>query len=158
MFRIAIWFAEEAGDKMSMMVTISAESAESGFLRARVTGSFSLSEAQRTFIEILEAVARTKVKKVLLDGRGIAGNPELIERFYYGEFAAHAVWDFTDHGVSHGTRFAYVLEVPVLDPGRFGETVAVNRGMFVKIFDNEQDALAWLRIPQASKPAARGAK
>ena len=123
-------------------------STESRFLRVKVTGNFSLFEAKRNFITVLKAVARTKARSVLLDGRGIAGNPSMIERFYYGTFAAESVGKFTARGVSRATRFAYVLEEPVLDPRRFGETVAVNRGMWIKVFDNENDALAWLGIPQ----------
>ena len=140
---------------MSMMLTMSAES---GLLRASVTGNFSLAEAKRTFIEILEAVARSKVEKVLFNGRGITGNPDTMERFYYGEFVAETIGRFATNGVSRGTRFAYVLEEPVRDPERFGETVAVNRGMDVKTFDNDQDALGWLRTPPANKLAAGGAK
>jgi hypothetical protein len=136
---------------MSMMLTISIDL---GFLRVNVTGNFSLAEAKRTFIEILEAVGRSKIEKVLFDGRGIAGDPEVMERFYYGEFAAETVGGFTAHGVSRSTRFAYVLEEPMRDPGRFGENVAVNRGMDVRTFDNDQDALAWLRMSPANKPAA----
>jgi len=78
----------KADDKMSMMLKISTEP---GFLRATVTGDFSLPEAKRTFIEILEAVARSKVEKVLFDGQELSGNPEFMERFYYGEFTAETV-------------------------------------------------------------------
>jgi hypothetical protein len=136
---------------MSMMLTISIDL---GFLRVNTTGNFSLAEAKRTFIEILEAVGRSKIEKVLFDGRGIAGDPEVMERFYYGEFAAETIHRFTAQGVSSNTRFAYVLEEPMRDPERFGENVAVNRGMFVQTFDNDQDALAWLRMSPADKPAA----
>ena len=48
-------------------------------------------------------------------------------------------------------QFAYVLKEPVLDPERFGKTVAVNRGMLVKTFDNLEDALGWLEIALANK-------
>jgi hypothetical protein len=147
--------AGEIGDKMSMILEISAYS---GFLHVDAMGKFSLVGAKRTFIEMLEAVARNKVGKVLFDGRGLAGNPILMERFYYGEFAAQAVGEFTDRGVSRATRFAYVLDVPMLDPGRFGETVAVNRGMFVKMFDNLEDALRWLGIGSANDPDAGDGK
>jgi hypothetical protein len=34
----------------------------------------------------------------------------------------------------------------MLDPEKFGETVAVNRGMLAKVFDNLEAALAWLEI------------
>jgi hypothetical protein len=133
-------------------------SAESGFLHVGAVGKFSLVEAKRTFIEMLEAVARNKVGKVLFNGRGLVGNPKLMERFYYGEFAAQAVAKFAARGVSHATQFAYVLELPMLDPERFGEVVAVNRGMFVKAFDNLDDALTWLGIAPANKPDAGAGK
>ena len=122
-------------------------------------GEFSLGEAKRTFLEMLEAVARHKVRKVLFDGRGLAGEPKTIERFFYGEFVARAIAEFADRGmVSRATQFAYVLEEPMRDKRRFGETVAVNRGMFVKTFDNLQDALGWLGILPANKPDAGDAK
>jgi hypothetical protein len=140
---------------MSMMLKISAEL---GLLRASITGNFSLAEAKKTFIEILEAVGRNKVEKVLVDGRGITGNPNTMERFDYGEFIAETLGRFTVYGVSRSTRFAYVLEEPVRDPERFGETVAVNRGMDVRTFYNDEDALAWLRTSPANKLAASNAK
>jgi len=121
-------------------------------------GRFSLVEAKRTFIEMLEAVARNKVEKVLFDGRGLVGNPKVVERFYYGEFAAQSIAQFADRGVSRATQFAYVLEVPMRDPGRFGETVAVNRGMIVKTFDNLDEAFGWLGIEQANHPDAGDGK
>jgi hypothetical protein len=108
------------------------------------TGEFSLDDAQRGFLEMLESVAVAKPTKVLFDGRMLIGEPETIERFYYGEFAALSVASFASRGVSPATRFAYVLEEPMLDPDRFGETVAVNRGMIVRAFDNLEAARAWL--------------
>src|SRR4051812_22768497 len=73
---------------MSMRLQISADT---GFLRVRAMGKFSLVEAKRAFMEMLEAIARTEIAKVLFDGRGLEGNPEFIERFYYGEFVARGV-------------------------------------------------------------------
>jgi hypothetical protein len=127
---------------------------ESGFLHVGAMGDFSLDEAKRTFLEMLEAVERYKVKKVLFDGRRLKGAPEIMERFYYGEFAAASVWKFVARGVSPATKFAYVLKEPVLDPQRFGETVAVNRDMLVLAFDNLTDALGWLDIAPANKQNA----
>jgi hypothetical protein len=43
----------------------------------------------------------------------------------------------------------------VLDPDRFGETVAVNRGMPVRVFDNLEEALKWLAVTSANIPDAR---
>ena len=143
--------AGEVGDQMSMMLKMSAEP---GYLHARATGKFSLAEAKRTFIEMLEAVARNKVRKILFDGRGLAGSPKFMERFYYGKFAAETVVQFGARGVSTAIEFAYVLEVPMRDFGRFGENVAHNRGMRVMTFDNLNDALGWLLMAPANKADA----
>jgi len=125
---------------------------EQGFLKVNAKGKFSLNEAKRTFLEMLEAVARHKTGKVLFDGRKLDGKPETMERFYYGEFAAKTVASFADRGVSPATRFAYALREPVLDPRRFGETVARNRSMDVRAFDNLEDAIEWLENNTSHNP------
>lgn len=133
--------------QMSMKLEIHPEP---GFLTVRAVGEFSLEEARRTFLEMLEAVARHNVRKVLFDGRGLVGEPRTMERLYYGKFTAQAVVA----AAARLTQFAYVLEVPVLDPWRFGENVAVNRGMFVKAFDNQEDALEWLSVSPTNESDA----
>ena len=131
---------------------------ESGWLRIIAAGEFSLAEAQRTFLEMLDAVARHKTEKILFDGRELKGDPNTIQRFLYGAFAAHAVTRYIiERGVPRASQFAYLLQEPVLDPQRFGETVAVNRGMSVKAFDNLEDALGWLSRAPANKLDAGGA-
>ena len=125
--------------------------AESGLLHVVATGEFSLEEAKRTFLEMLEAARKHQVEKIFFDGRKIVGEPEIMERFFYGKFAAQSVKKFADRG----TQFAYVLLEPVLDPERFGEKVARNRGMFVKTFDNVEEAMAWLET--ASGKTDKGA-
>ena len=124
---------------------------ETGFLHVVASGEFSLEEAKWTFRKVIDVVSEHKSEKVLFDGRELIGKPDFIERFYYGEFVAHCSQKCVAqiHNISletgaRGPRFAYVLKEPVLDPGRFGETVARNRGMIVKAFDNPDDALGWL--------------
>ena len=73
----------------------------------------------------------------------MSGEPLTIERFLYGEFVAEAVKKL---GVEAIPVFAYVLHEPVLDPMRFGETVALNRGMNLKVFDDYDSALEWLGV------------
>ena len=98
---------------MSMILQIHPES---DLLNVVATGEFSLEEAKRTFLEMLEAVALHKSKKVLFDGLQLTGNPKTMERFYYGEFAAKMIQTYVERGVSARTPFAYVLKEPVLDP------------------------------------------
>jgi hypothetical protein len=119
---------------------------ESDYLSTVVSGEFSLEEAKRVFLEVLDAVKRYKASKVLFDGRGIVGHLNTMERFLYGKFVAEA-WCGVLPVVP---MFAYVLGPTVLDPSRFGETVAVNRGMLVEAFDNPEEALQWLGVAPAN--------
>jgi len=128
----------------------------SGTLHVEVTGMYSLEEAQRTFLEILDAVRKQGAERVLLDGRDIEGEPATIERFYYGEFAAQSVSDLIENGWDvKPPQFAYILREPVLDPLRLGETVAVNRGMNIKVFENHYEAIEWLSSDAATHSVPR---
>lgn len=123
---------------------------DNGLLHAVNSGEFSLEEAQRTFLELLEIVKLESANKILLDGREVSGNPIVVERFYYGEFVANSVEQLVTNGWKGvPPQFAYVLHEPLLDPLRLGETVAVNRGMNVKAFTNTKEATQWLRHDSA---------
>lgn len=126
---------------------------ESGVLKVDATGEFSLEAAKRAFLEMLEAVAQYQAAKVLFDGRNLKGEPASIERFYYGYFAATETINLI--GMKHmrqAPQFAYVMNEPLRDPQRYGETVAVNRGMNVKTFETPEEAFEWLERPPANNP------
>ena len=118
---------------------------QSDVLHVAAGGPFSLSEAKRTFIDVLHVIEELRLSKVLFDGRQISGNPTIIERFYYGEFVADEVSKLAQRGWNGAPpQFAYVLGEPVLDPLRLGETVAVSRGMHVRAFETREEAIVWL--------------
>lgn len=128
---------------------------ESGLLNVVARGEFSLEEAKRAFLEMLGAVAQYRAEKVLFDGRNLKGKPEFFERFYYGAFAANQIINlFNEHRMPRTPQFAYVIHEPLRDPQRFGEIVAVNRGMIVKTFETPEEAFEWLEINPAKKPDA----
>lgn len=119
----------------------------SDYLNAVTTGEFELEAAKDRFTDVLELVEKHKIRKVLFDGLAITGDPLVIERFYYGEFVAESVNGLLLRGWEGATpQFAYVLVEPQLDPYRLGETVAVNRGVNLKAFDNRAEALDWLHV------------
>lgn len=125
---------------------------ESGVLNVKASGEFSLEEAKRTFLEMLQAVVQYQAAKVLFDGRNLKGEPAHIERFYYGYFAAtESIHLMTQYGMCQAPQFAYVIKEPLRDPGRYGETVAVNRGMNVKTFETVEEALEWLEVTPPDK-------
>ena len=115
-------------------------------LYATITGHFALEDAMRTFLELLHAVAQHRSEKVVFDGREIWGDVASFERFCYGDYVANEVVALVNRSGMKPPKFAYVLKEPILDPGRYGETVAANRGMRVRAFDNLEDALEWLGL------------
>jgi hypothetical protein len=123
--------------------------AEEGLLYATLSGAFSLEEAQRTFLQILASLEQHKLRKVVVDGRPLTGEPSPAERYLYGEFVAKEVGEQCSRMKWNHPQFAYLLIPPVGDPQRLGENAAVNRGMFVKTFENLNDALKWLGIDSA---------
>ena len=128
---------------MSMLIKVTAEPR---FLRVISSGYFNLAEAEKTFLEVIATVAIHKADKVLFDGREVKGEPTIIQRFYYSDFAARTVAEYAAASGNPAPWFAYVLEEPVLDPNRFGEKVARNRGMNMKVFDNLKEAFTWLEL------------
>ena len=116
---------------------------EQGVCNAVVGGDFDLTLAEQQFIQLLNEVVHKGATKVLIDGRQVTGHPSAFERFVYGTFVACASLEVLQR---HNARlkFAYIIPNPLLDPERFAESVAVNRGMAVKAFDDENEAREWL--------------
>ena len=119
-------------------------------LHVTYSGNFKLSDAEANFHDILDTLVEHKLTKVLIDGRHVIGEPEPIERFYYGKHVAEAVAQAINRHRIEVPQFAYVLHEPLLDPKRFGETVAVNRGMRIKVVSDLKEAEWWLGL-EASK-------
>ena len=117
---------------------------ELGYLRATVEGKFVLTVARGQFSGLLEEMRRARTGRMLIDGREVSGNPRTIERYLYGSFAATAAKKLGSLVRPYPPRFAYVLVPPVLDPHRLGVTVARDRGMTVRAFDDVDEATEWL--------------
>jgi hypothetical protein len=125
---------------------------DNGFLRVTLTGEFSLIEALDLNPRMMEALAQHALKKVLVDCLHLQGTITIMDRFTYAESLARELFRASKAGVSRGTLFAYVGKEPIIDVGRFGETVAVNRGVIVKVFDdNFEEALQFLKIDTSNQ-------
>ena len=117
---------------------------EHDILKAVVIGKFDLVAAENEFDEILYEAVQIGARKVLIDGQQMTGKPGDFERFLYGEFVANTTLEVMKEYNTH-LRFAYVIHEPLRDPERFGENVAVNRGMDVKVFEDPNEAIQWLK-------------
>jgi hypothetical protein len=117
---------------------------EPTYLRAVASGEFQIRPAQRQFMDLLDSMIQNGADRVLFDGRLVTGDLTTLERYLYGSFAAQLSSRLPARVFPQPPKFAYVLEHPVLDANRLGETVARNRGMSLRAFDNYDEAMAWL--------------
>ena len=120
------------------------------YLEVRIEGVFDLPSAYLVNDAILGSVEKYQVLKVLVDFRKMTGHLDSMERFHYAENFAKKYMELVQAGRVKPPRLAFLGRVPQLDPNRFGETVAVNRGVPLRSMDNPQEAWDWLEVqPEA---------
>lgn len=90
--------------------------------------------------EAIRLAAEHDALKFMMVATGLTGLPvpTTWERFALAEEWA---------GVARGVKVAVVCPRELIDPARFGVTVARNRGMTFDVFTTEPEALAWLLDP-----------
>jgi hypothetical protein len=94
-------------------------SVETDYVCLCCTGTYSLSEVKRLYQSAIDAaLEHHKSKAEQIVGRA------------FGKIG----------------RFAVVGQEPLIDEERFGETVAVNRGINAKATTSLDEAISWLRL------------
>jgi hypothetical protein len=109
---------------------------ERGFYRP--AGCMSLAEAV-ALVDAVLAYARARgIKELVVNGILVTGfdPPTISERYFLVE-----KWALTAHGA---VRMAMVLRPEMIDPEKFGVTVAFNRRLIADVFLDEGAAVAWL--------------
>ena len=106
------------------------------YLAVRVTGEGRVEEVWRQFDSIAEHCNRANKNKLLLDYTEAYGEISLWERYFLGDRAQIFAY--------HRINVAAVARPDQLDPQRFGDMVAQNRGVNYRSFTNTEDALEWL--------------
>jgi hypothetical protein len=113
------------------------------YLDANVSGFYSLSEVKKIYTEILEMAVNKKLTKLFVDVCQVQGKITMLERYYFGEFAALEAIRFKGLGLNKISIAFYGIE-PIIDPDRFGEIVARNRGLNVKVTTGMDEAFRFL--------------
>ncbi len=115
------------------------------YLLITVRGGFDLQSAKETSRHSLKLLESHKQSKALVDIRNMTGPLSTMERYDYATFLAEI---HAQHVLATGAplQVAYVGSESVIDPGRFGETVAANRGVHIKATTEMSEALAWLGV------------
>ncbi len=104
------------------------------------SGKYSRSEAFRIGDLAFDEAAGAGRRSVLIDVRGVSGRvPTILDRF---DFSVRIAARHLEQ--KPRVRLALLGHEPMIDPERFGEIVARNRGADARVFTIEAEALDWL--------------
>jgi hypothetical protein len=108
-----------------------------GYIHASVTGTHSAENAARFLREVREACAKLEVSAVLLEVK--FSGPSLATGSIFGVIAQESV-------AGKALRKVAYVDPSDRDPAkiRFAETVAINRGVNVRLFATAAEAARWL--------------
>lgn len=104
----------------------------------RPVAHVSLDAAIEMVNDVLVYCREQGIKELFANGQGLTGfdSPTLSERFFLAEKWAAAA--------AGAVRLSMCVHGHMIDPEKFGMTVANNRGLVSDVFDNEPQAIAWL--------------
>ena len=111
-----------------------------GHLHVSVTGDNTTENVRRCLREVVGACAEHKCSRVLLEEHFVGPSLGVIDVFEIVTEASGSAWPMV-------TQIAYVDTNPEHDPSLldFAETVAVNRGVRIRLFATTRSGEAWLR-------------
>jgi hypothetical protein len=127
----------QSRDEKVMKMNIQPQIEEmSGYLAVRFTGTGAAEEICQQFESIAEHCKRANKNKLLLDLTDARVEMSLADRYFLAEGARIFA--------CYGLKVAGVARPEQLDPKRFGEMAARNRGVNILVFTNVKDAEQWL--------------
>jgi len=114
-------------------------------------GSYEIESTLAAYARAFEIAESNHVNAVLFEALDLTGTPPTVmDRFTMGKYVSEL---YLTYGGK--IRMAIVGSEPYIDPDRFGETVATNRGGDVGVFTSMTDALAWLDVKDPKATADR---
>lgn len=123
-----------------MSITIELQ-IENDYVNLHCTGHCSLAALKEVFTHAVDAALEHKKSKVLVEGNEVTGHLSTLERYKIAEFLAQEI---NQRARGKIRKLAVCAQEPLLDPQRFGETVAMNRGVNAKATTDLNEATRWL--------------
>ena len=114
---------------------------EKDYLNLKFTGPFTLKEALKAYQCTIDDALKYDKTKILIDVNEVSGTMTTWERFETSEFLATY---YQKCAFGKIKRIAFIGKEPLVDRQRFGETVAVNRYLNVRIFTILSEAIKWI--------------
>ena len=116
------------------------------YLYAQASGQYSLSAVMSAFQQVMaESISRGH-QAVMVDVRSIDGAISFGDRFEFGAGMAQVL-------VGNNIHLAFMCRPDQVTPDRFLESVAINRGAWLKVATDMNDALHWLSLSTQQRTA-----
>jgi hypothetical protein len=116
-----------------------------GYLYVTASGALDVAGAEAALAGMFAAAAQARQSRILLDCSRLAGTWGPDERYVIGSFIA-AEMERRASQFRERPRLAIYAVAPLMDPNRYTQIVATNRGAQVRASDSLQELLSWLGV------------
>jgi hypothetical protein len=116
-----------------------------GYLYVSVTGELTVADAENALLEVLAIAARQAQPRILIDCSRLQAEWTPDDRYAVGTFLAAQVERMAPQ-FPQTPRIAIYAVAPLMDPNRYMQTVATNRGAQLRSSDSLQELLSWLGV------------
>jgi hypothetical protein len=116
-----------------------------GYIYATLGGAFDLESAKSVYRGLLQIAAAQRQPRILMDATRITGEMTMNDRLAYGSFMAEEQAGVLG-ALPGGPQVAILAAPPIMDPGRFTQAVANNRGVRMRASESLQELLSWLGV------------
>src|SRR2546423_13178526 len=116
-----------------------------GYLYVNVNGELDVDSAQNALRNMLGIAARERQARMLIDCTRLQGHWGPDERYAFGSFLAAEVQRLTGQ-FPEPPRIAIYAVAPLMDPNRYTQTVASNRGAQMRSSDSLLELVSWLGV------------
>ena len=117
-------------------------SLEEDYIQISASGLYSMPRTENLFRFVIDHTLAHNKKKLFLDLSRIHGHIPVFDRLAFSKFMAAY---YLENALGKIKAIAVLGNEEIIDKNRFGETVAVNRGVNVRVFLNSEEALGWLK-------------
>lgn len=123
---------------MSVNIEVNLEPA---YVSLHCTGTCSsASELKQVFLNAMDAARENRRRKILIVANEVEGDLTTQDRYEGATFLSKQMFEAPDWI----SAIAVVGQAPLIDPMRFGETVARNRGVNGRVFNDLDEAVTWI--------------
>jgi hypothetical protein len=116
-----------------------------GYLYVSVSGELDMAGAQSALRDLLASALRHGRARILMDCSRVHGQWSADDRYAFGTFFAAEVQRAAGQ-FDEFPRIAIYAIAPLMDPNRYMQQVATNRGALVRASDSLQELYSWLGV------------